>query len=560
MLTGLHIRNLALIERLELTFEQGFTALTGETGAGKSILLDALGLTLGARADSTLVRHGHDRADVQAVFDISSLPAVRAWLADSELLDEDDPDSLLLRRVVRANGGSGAWINGIKVPAAQLQQLGERLVDIHGQHAHQQLLKSAHQRTLLDAFAGHDALLNHTKTAYHRWHQLQKALAEKHALKAEQAEQLALIEFKLKELDALAPSTEQYRQLNRQHAQLAHAETLLSDGRLALEALNGEQGAAHQLTTALNALERLAAIDETLHPLIDPLNELLVGTDELARDLQHYIHGIELDPAQLQQVEEQLAEYHRLARKFLMEPEALETHHAELRARHETLSNMDADLEALETEVGEAERLYRDLAQQLRASRQQAAARLKAAVERHVRPLGLPHAVFSVELTDQAPDASGMDAVTFMLTTNPGQPPAPLHKVASGGELARISLALEVALADVAGVPTLIFDEVDVGIGGGVAEQVGRLMRRLGAHRQVLAITHQPQVAACAHHHFKVEKQQQTDSTHTRVRPLTEAERIDELARMLGGATLTDTTYDHAREMLALSRDDRGSP
>ena len=551
MLTSLHIHNLALIETLTLSLADGFTALTGETGAGKSILLDALGLTLGARADTSLVRHGCDKADVQATFDITHLPLVQAWLAEQELLDDNEPDTLLLRRVIRANGGSSAWINGVKVPASQLQQLGEQLVEIHGQHAHQQLLKSTYQRQLLDAFAGHGALIRQTAETFQHWRTLRKTLEEKRALKAEQAEQLALIEFKLKELEALNPSAEAYRTLSQQHTQLAHAETLMADSQLAADALEGEQGAAHQLSQALSAVERIAQIDPQLNPLLEQLSNLLISVEEAGRDLRRYAQAIDLDPAQLAQVEEQLSEYHRLAKKYLLEPEALEAHHAELKARHDELAHMDEHLDALETEVEQAWRAYEAAALKLRASRQQAAKRLKKAVETLVRPLGLPHAHFSAQISEQTPDATGMDAVTFMLTTNPGQPPAPLNKVASGGELARISLALEVALAEVAGVPTLIFDEVDVGIGGGVAEQVGRLMRQLGAHRQVLAITHQPQVAACAHHHLKVQKQQDVDQTRTQVTPLSRNQRVDELARMLGGATLTDTTYQHARELLS---------
>jgi len=551
MLTSLHIRNLALIETLELPLNQGFIALTGETGAGKSILLDALGLTLGARADTSLVRHGCDKADVQATFDIQALPHIQSWLETQALRDEEEPNTLLLRRVVRATGGSSAWINGIKVPAGQLQYLGEQLVDIHGQHAHQMLLKSAHQRQLLDAFADHNDLLNQTQSAYQRWRHLQKTLAEKRALQADQADQLALIAFKLKDLDALNPSTEQYQALSQQQTQLAHAETLLHDSQRAAEALNGEQGASHQLTLAVKALERIAQIDPQLTALLTQLNELRIGVEEAGRDLHHYAQGIDLDPAQLAQVEEELAEYHRLAKKFMVEPETLAAYHAELKSRHEQLLHMDAHLDALEADMAQAWQAYETAALALRASRQQAAERLKAAVETLIHPLGLPHARFSVQLNEQSADASGMDQVTFMLTTNPGQPPAPLHKVASGGELARISLALEVALAEVAGVPTLIFDEVDVGIGGRVAEQVGRLMRRLGAHRQVLAITHQPQVAACAHHHLKVEKLQQAEQTRTQVIRLSPTARAQELARMLGGATITDTTLKHAQEMLA---------
>lgn len=550
MLTNLSIRNLALIDQLTLQFNAGFSALTGETGAGKSILLDALGLVLGARADATLVRHGHDKADIQASFDLSNLPHLKTQLAEEELLDEDEPDTLILRRTVRANGGSSAWVNGIKVPAAALKTLGEQLIDIHGQHAHQQLMQPPYQRQLLDAYGQHETLLKKVAAAYKQWKTLKKQLREKQVAQHQREEQLALLEMQLQAMDALNPTREAYETLNQQHSMLAHAEALLNAAQTAAHALDGEQGAASALYTALQALERVRDIDTALAPHLEQLNTLLITTEELGRDLHHYADQINLDPAALAEVEAQLAEYHSLAKKHLCAPEALEALHAQLKQRHHELLHADEVLAELEAAVEQAWQTYQNEAETLHQRRLAAGAQLSEAVSKTAHPLGLPHLQFEVQLSPLAtPDASGLDKVTFTMTTNPGHPLQPLNKVASGGELARISLALEVVLADVAGLPTLIFDEVDVGVGGAVAEQIGQLMRRLGNQRQVLAITHQPQVAACAHTHYKVEKHRQADSTTTQVTHLPPDAQVEELARMLGGSTLTEATYQHAREL-----------
>ncbi len=550
MLKVLHIHNLALIDQLTLNFTAGFSALTGETGAGKSILLDALGLVLGARAEASVVRHGCDKADIQATFDISHLSSLKTLLAEEELLDEETPDTLLLRRTVRANGGSGGWVNGIKVPAATLKTLGTRLIDIHGQHAHQQLMQSAYQRKLLDAFGGHHAQVKKVAEAFQHWksltHQLETARQTHHQREA----QLAEIDLQLKALEALDPSTAAYEALTQQHSMLAHAENLLSATQTAAEALDGEQGAAPALNRALQALERVQTIDPKLSAYTEQLNSLLITTEELGRDLHHYAHDIHLDPEQLAHIETQLAEYHHLAKKHLCAPEELEQLYTSLKEQHHALTHADELLHELETSVATAWQHYQTEAETLHHLRQQAGTALAQAVEQTARPLGLAHLQFQVSLTPLAtPDASGLDQVTFSMTTNPGHPAQPLSKVASGGELARISLALEVVLADVAGLPTLIFDEVDVGVGGAVAAQIGQLMRQLGAQRQVLAVTHQPQVAACAHTHYKVEKQQQPDKTTTHVLQLPPDARIDELARMLSGSTLTEATYQHAKTL-----------
>ncbi|WP_294945994.1 DNA repair protein RecN, partial [Sulfurivirga sp.] len=517
MLTTLSIRNLALIERLELNFSAGFTALTGETGAGKSILLDALGLVLGNRADSALVRHGSERADIQAVFDLSTLPDVRRWLEEEALLDEDSPETLLVRRTVSADGGSRAWINGVRAPAAQLRVLGKRLVEIHGQHAHQQLLQSAHQRTLLDGFGG---LREQSEEVAERWRALQRArqaLAQAEQDTAGREARLDELARLLKDLEALAPTEDDYHELSRQQHRLAHAETLLQNGLAAEAALTGDEGATRRISEALDALHQAAEIEPALTPMLQQLEEQRITLEELARDIHHLTGQVELDPQQLAEVDARLGEYHRLARLHLCDPEALEARLQELQEERHRLAHADEHLETLRTEVETARAAFMEAAERLSAARLQAGAHLAETVTPLLHPLGMPHAELSVRIDPTEPGRHGIDQITFLFTANPGQPPRPLGKVASGGELARLSLALEVALADVTGTPTLIFDEVDTGIGGGVAEQVGRLMRQLGGKRQVMAVTHQPQVAACAHHHLKVEKTQRADSTATHV-------------------------------------------
>ena len=557
MLRQLNIRNLALIESLTLDLQAGFTALTGETGAGKSILLDALGLTLGTRADTKLVRHGARQADVQTVFDLTFLPEIQHWLAEEALLDEEDPHTLTLRRVVRKDGGSQAWINGIRAPLAQLKQLAAQLVDIHSQHAQQQLLNTQYQRRLLDAFGQLEPLRQQVSEQWKQWQAARNRLEAHTAQRDSRDQQLFQLRQQLDELEPLQPSTDTYQRLSQRQSQLAHAQMLYQNSQQALVRLEEHpQGAIDQLNQAIQALEPVVEIDNTLAPLLKQLTEQLVILEESARDLHHYQRTLSLDPQELAEVENQLAEYHRLARKFLVEPEALEQHRMELRQQYETLLHFDDQQAELEMAEQRARDQFMDKAQQLHAARKQAAQQLQKQVETLIHPLGLPHARFDIQIRmDEAfAGPHGLDEVRFMMTANPGQPMMPLDQVASGGEMSRISLAIEVALAETAGLPVLIFDEADVGIGGGTAEQVGRLMRRLGRHRQVLAITHQPQVAACAHTHLQVSKRQTDTSTHTTVTPLDTAQRVEELARMLGGTTLTDTTRQHAREMLSLAQ------
>ena len=555
MLTQLTIRNLAIIKEVDIHFEMGFTALTGETGAGKSILLDALGLIMGARADSSLVRHGEKHADVQAEFSIAQHPTLQSLLDQDALLDEDDPHTLTVRRVVQADGGSRAWINGIKVTAQQLKQIIPQLLEIHSQHAHQQLLDNAHQRMLLDAWLNEPALVEAVASHFQRWQQLKAELETLRAQQQQQAQQLAALTLQLQQFAELAPSREEYETLAQQQNTLAHAQEYRQGLMTACDALEGDRGAVTAFNQALTALEPLIAINPDLQKVVSQLNEQLILAQELARDLSHEANGVRHDPEALVQTEARLSQYHALAKHYLLDPENLEDKYQALQAEFERLSNLDTTLDALEADTQEAERTYLHAAKELSQARQQAGEKLARHVESLVRPLGLEKTQFTVDITPAStPQKHGLDQIDFKVTTNPGQPLQPLKKVASGGELARISLALEVALADNHGIHTLIFDEVDVGIGGGVAEKVGRMMQTLGTQSQVLAITHHPQVAACADHHLHIDKQSSDTETRTQIRTLDEAARIDELARMLGGQTLTETTRRHAQELLNTAR------
>ncbi|SIN77402.1 DNA replication and repair protein RecN [Sulfurivirga caldicuralii] len=555
MLSQLTIRNLAVIKQVDISFETGFTALTGETGAGKSILLDALGLIAGNRADSGMVRHGEKRADIQAEFTIADHPALQRLLEEEALLDEESPHTLHVRRVVQADGGSRAWINGIRVTAQQLKEIVPQLLEIHSQHAHQQLLDSTQQRRLLDGWLNAPELLAMVAETFQRWQRLQHELETLRSQQHEQAQRLAALTLQLQQFAELAPSRDEYETLSQQHHTLAHAQEYEQGLRQAIEALDGNDSAVSAYSQALAELEPLTSINPELENTVAQLNEQLIVAQELARDLTHEADSISHDPEALAQVEARLAQYHALAKHYLLDPEALEEKHQALQAEYDQLSNLDTTLDTLEMEVAEGETAYRNAAEQLSEARAQAGEKLAQEIEAILPTIGLEKARFAVEVTPTAtPQKHGMDQVAFMVTTNPGQPLQPLKKVASGGELARISLALELVLTSSRGIDTLIFDEVDVGIGGGVAEQVGRLMQRLGTQRQVLAITHQPQVAACADHHLHIEKQSSETETETHIAQLDEATRVQELARMLGGQTLTDTTLRHAEELLGAAR------
>jgi DNA repair protein RecN (Recombination protein N) len=551
MLLSLHIRDFAIIDQLEIELHTGMTALTGETGAGKSILLDALGLLLGDRADSGAVRHGAERADISAGFDIAALPAARAWLAKQQL---DLGDECQLRRVIASGGRSRAYLNGSPVPLQQLREFGERLVDIHGQHEHQSLMKRDLQRQLLDHHGEHKPLLAALAALRHDWKQAGQQIEAIIGTGQDRDSRLEFLQFQLQELDELAPAPGETERLHEEHARLANAGQLLDTCARHLERLyDDEQSAQALLSHALADLEPLTAIDASLKEASELLNNALIQLEEGVDQLRSYPQRLELDPERLGWLEQRLDSLHRVARKHRIEAETLHEFHQRLGAELQQLAQADQQLEALEAQRRALAAEYATLAGELHRRRVKTAATLSAQVSERMQSLGMQGGTFRIEVTASDNDslsAHGGDSIEFLVSANPGQPLKPLARVASGGELSRISLAIQVVAASDTEIPTLIFDEVDSGVGGGVAEAVGQQLRALGKHHQVLCVTHLPQVACQAHQHLQVSKLTGDKTTRTRIRPLHGDERVEEIARMLGGRTITDSTLRHAAEML----------
>lgn len=553
MLTQLAIRDYAIVDTLDLELAGGMTAITGETGAGKSILLGALGLCLGERADAGSVRHGHERADLSARFDIHALPAARAWLEERELPSDD----CLLRRVVTANGRSRAWINGQPATVADLKALGEHLVEIHAQHAHQLLLREETHLRLLDDFAGNRDAVSHLGELFRRWQAARRRLTQLTENGDELQARRQLLRYQVEELDALALGDDELATLEHEQEQLAHAEETLREAQLAAECCDSDEGGAlallHQATQRLDPLpgSKRGALAE----ILAMLGEARIQIEEAARELHRFADATELDPERLAWVESRLSEVHRIARKHHIMPEELPALQRRLQSELEGLEGGDHDLETLRAEVEALRDTWREQARSVGEARHLAAKRFGKAVQQQLAFLAMGKARFEVEVTPrQNAQADGMEEVRFLISANPGQPPRPLSKVASGGELSRISLAIQVIAARHSTIPSLVFDEVDVGVSGATAEIVGQLLRRLGENGQVMTVTHLPQVAAQAHQHLHIEKQAKRDTTLTRMAQLDEAGRVSELARMLGGVTLSDRTLAHAREMLQASQ------
>ena len=548
MLQELTIQNLALIEKLQLNFHQGFSSLTGETGAGKSILLDALGLSLGERSDSSLVRHNTPRADVTAQFDIETLPHVQAWLAEQELDDELD---CYLRRTITSEGRSKAYINGRPIPASQLKILGNMLIDIHGQHEHQSLLSNLKQLGLLDAYAVHPKLTTTCKADFQAWQKLNQQLENLLADQADYQSKFELLSFQNSEFDEINPVEGEFETLSEEQSQLSHASEIQQACQSAYDAIEGDNGVSEKLNQAIHAMESIVDFSPAMQPYIAQLNSALIEAQEAATEIQHQSSGTELDPNILNEIEERLSLLFALAKKYNLDPTDLIAKHQQLKADLTSLTQSESSLESLKMEIEQAWSTYQKSAKALSTSRQKSATKLSKIVTEGMQTLGMPNGLFEAQVSElESPNASGLDKVSFHVTANKGQPLLPLAKVASGGELSRISLAIQVATAEVASLPTLIFDEVDVGIGGGIAEVVGKKMQQLGLHKQILSITHLAQVASHGHSHLRIEKETLNDLTYTRVVELNEQDRVEELARMMGGLTVTEQTLNHAKEML----------
>lgn len=553
MLTHLGVRHFATVDSLTLEPGRGLTVISGETGAGKSIIIDALGLALGERADSSVVRPGCERAEVEATFDLRDCPQARQWLASREL---DRDEECILRRTVREDGRSRAYINGAPVPVADVRELGELLISIHSQHEHQSLLKKDAQRALLDSFAGADSLLRELRSRWRLLRDARRAHSEALTSASELGERQELLRFQLDELDAFALGEHELETLESEQKRLANADSLI---RLCQQSLGllydqDEGSISDQLGRVQHWLGDAMDGDQRLADVFATVESARLQTQAAAEDLRHYLDRLELDPERLAQVEERLGQAYTLARKHRVRPEELYRHHQTLREEAGQLEHHDEHLEELARREQAALSAFTECARQLSELRRQHASALASGVLSNLRALGMKGARLEVSLTPCEPGADGAEEVEFLFTANPGQPLRPLARVASGGELSRVSLAIQVICAKTLTVPCLVFDEVDVGVGGGVAEIVGRLLRELGSHAQVLCITHQPQVASLGHQHWQVEKLQSKDSTHTRVLALDHEQRVQEVARMLGGVEITDSTLNHAREMLERSQ------
>jgi len=551
MLKHLHIRDFAVIEELDIPFNAGMTVLTGETGAGKSILVGALGLVLGDRSDSGIVRAGCERTEITAIFDIENKNEIQCVLAEQEM---DCEDELILRRVINKDGRSRAYVNGSSVPAQLLRSLGECMVDIHGQHTHQSLLKADVQRNLLDEFGNHPQKLNETKDAWKVWHANELEIQALSGDNRDHDAQIALLQYQIQELQALNPGKSKFSEVEEEYGKLANANRLLEVCQQTLLQLSeDERSTQGQISHHLNELQEIQKFDPSLANVIELLNGASIQIGEASDELRHYLDGLELDPERLKMVEDMLAAFHDMARKHKIQPETLSDHLVTLQDELSKLENSEARFNELIALQQTSIENYRKAASILSQCRQQAARKLSHDISKKLIDLGMPGGQFSIEVNDiekDMPLQNGMDKIDYLVSLNPGQPLQPLSKVASGGELSRISLAIQVTGSKDKGIPTLIFDEVDSGIGGGVAEIVGKLLHRLSDKRQVFCVTHLPQVASQGDHHLQVAKATHAGTTLTRVGELNDEERIDEIARMLGGVKISEQTLAHAKEML----------
>ncbi|WP_295361662.1 DNA repair protein RecN [Arenimonas sp.] len=552
MLSHLTLQDFAVVSRAELAFGPGMTVVSGETGAGKSLLVDALMWLTGARADAGIVRHGAERAELAAEFGLADAPAAREWLRENEL---DEGEACQLRRVIRADGGSRAWINGRPATLGQLSALGGLLVEIHGQHEHQALLDRGHQLALLDAFGRHEPLLAAVREAARRWAGLDRELAEL-VRAGDVGERLAWLEHQVGELADEDLRPEALEELALAHRRQANAAGLIQGCQAALARLAGDEGLSLQrlLHQTQGELARLAGDEPRLAEVLALLDSAGIQLAEAAAGLERLHDELDLDPARLQALEDRLARLHDLARKHRVPLEDLAARRDALQEELDSLAGAGERSARLGRELEAAAREWQAAAAQLGQSRARAAAALGEAVASLMAELGMGGGVFTVALEPldtTRPTPSGAERCEFLVSANPGQPPRALRKVASGGELARISLAIEVAALGLDAVPTMVFDEVDTGIGGAVAEVVGQKLRALGAERQVLCVTHLPQVAAQGHHHYRVSKAVEADATHSQVQPLDDKARVEELARMLGGVEITKEVRANARQMLS---------
>ncbi|PHS12681.1 MAG: DNA repair protein RecN [Kangiella sp.] len=567
MLLSIDIRNFAIIQSLQLDWHSGMSVITGETGAGKSIVIDALGLTLGEKADQSVITSGAKQTEISALYEVDHQSEAFQWLKDNDLLDDEILDNIanvspltepktecILRRVIVKEGRSKCYINGRNTTQSQLKQLGSLLVDIHGQHAHQSLLKNKEQLNLLDRYAGHSKLLKNVKIAYLQLKNIEQRKKTLLQDKRERDAKRELLSYQVEELTAANPEQSVLNNLEREHKQAATSNDRLSLAQNALVDIveNENSSCLNRLNSSISHLKALAALDNNVTGLLETLTDAESLIQEAHFELADYRDQLECDPERLESLDKQLARFHDLARKHHVNLQELPNYFMRLQNELKQLHADDNELEEVENELERCIKEYINHAKLLTISRKRIAKKLSQLVTDKIQPLAMEDGKFSIKLIDREShySALGMEEIEFLVSANPGQPLQALTKVASGGELSRISLAIAVITSEQQLVPCIIFDEVDVGIGGATAETVGKLLRLLAKDRQVLCVTHQPQVASCGHHHLIASKTKLKQSTTTQVFQLNKEQRVDEIARMLGGKIISDKTLSHAKEML----------
>ena len=556
MLTQLTINNFAIVRQLEIELAKGMSVITGETGAGKSIAIDALGLCLGQRIETSMVREGQERAEICATFFIEPTNPAYQWLQEQELQDPDNPSDCILRRVINADGRSKAFINSTPVSASQLKEIGQYLIHINGQHASQLLLKNDYQLQLVDTFAHHNDLLAQMREDYRAWKNLQTEVKNFQQKVAENEAKKQLLQYQVEELDEFALRPNEYLELEEDQRRLSNSEQLTQLSQSALQLLSENETVSidSMLYRATQYIDELSELDPRYASVQTMLNDALIQVQEATSEVQHLASHIEQDPMLLQEIEQRLGQALQLARKHNVKPEELVEWHQKLKAELTTLLDFSESEERLILEEKSAFEKMQNTAKQLHESRSQAAEKLAQQVTDSIKGLAMENAEFFIEVNSDLTKvaANGADNIVFTLRSNLGQQAQPLAKVASGGELSRISLAIQVLTSDQSAIPTLIFDEVDVGISGKTASVVGKLLRQLGDKCQVLCVTHLPQVACHGHHQFNVEKFTVDDKTETKMTALSQEERVPALARLLGGSEITDLALANAQEMLDL--------
>ena len=557
MLTQLSVNNFAIVRHLVLDLEQGMSVITGETGAGKSIAIDALGLCLGYRSESSMIRHGADKADISATFFMQPNSPAYQWLAERELLDEENPQECILRRMINLEGRSKAFVNNHPIPASQLRELGQYLIHLNGQHAPQLLLKNEYQLELIDNYANLHADLAEMQQSYQYWRKQYQLRKNYHQQCAENEARKQLLQYQVEELDEFAIKENEFEEMEETHARLSNAESLTELSQSVLEVLSNDNVNADSLIyQAIRDLEDLAEVDTRYQSALDMLNEALIQVQEASSEVRNLADHIEQDPEMLKELDERIAKTISLSRKHHVLPNQLWQHHAKLQQELQELLDHSQNEQALIEQERAAHQHCVQLAEQISVKRKQAGEKLAEQVTQQIKQLSMENGEFFVDVKFDPKKLSpqGADFVEFNLRSNLGQLMQPLAKIASGGELSRISLAVQVLTANKLSTPTIIFDEVDVGISGSAATTVGKLLRQLGKKCQVLCVTHLPQVASYGHHHFNVQKYVENNQTETQMTHLKEEEKISALARLLGGSKITEAVLANAKEMLALAK------